>query len=263
MTTDRKDTHLHSSNDNHNAGVSDGGLGMNGIATSKILGIIGLLAAVTMATAGYGLYKMNRIGHELEKVAEHDLPLSGIVTKVTVHHLEQAVSLQRLLRYGEEMQHDNAKRQLFDETVERFELFANLTGSEFIEAKKMVAGFLKEMDAGAHRAELENIEKALTGLGAECVAYEKLAREVTVLLREGAVEEAMDKMDDIEAAELKVNTGLEEIMNEIKPFTGMSEAAPGAGASAMQMSQVSGEIAKQSKARQGGFSSFLAGLHAA
>ncbi len=61
--------------------------------TYKILAIVGMLIVIMVANAGFGIYQMGRIGDEIFEIAEHDLPLTGIVTKVTEHQLEQAIAL--------------------------------------------------------------------------------------------------------------------------------------------------------------------------
>ena len=192
---------------------------VTGSVLYKILAIVALLVAVMAANVGYGLYQMNRIGGELVEIAEHDLPLTGLVTRITEHQLEQAVSLQRLLRYGEEMQSDYAKRSLFEETVQRFDGFAELADGEFTEAREMIAGFLLEMDDADQRAEFEKIAAALAEIDEAHTAYEEHARAIIVLLRTGDAETAMDRMEDLEAEELKVDRQLEETLEEIESFT--------------------------------------------
>ncbi|MDH5556621.1 MAG: methyl-accepting chemotaxis protein [Alphaproteobacteria bacterium] len=192
---------------------------VTGSVLYKILAIVALLVAVMAGNAGYGLYQMNRIGGELVEIAEHDLPLTGLVTRITEHQLEQAVSLQRLLRYGEEMQSDYAKRSLFDETVQRFNGFAELADGEFAEAREMIAGFLLEMDDADQRAEFEKVGTALAGIDKAHMAYEEHARELIALLRTGNAEEAIAKMEAVEAEELKVDGALEEVLEELMQFT--------------------------------------------
>lgn len=59
-----------------------------------------LLVAVTATT------KMASIGTEIEALAERDIPLTEIVTKITAHQLEQSINFERALRFGEEMRRE-------------------------------------------------------------------------------------------------------------------------------------------------------------
>ena len=71
---------------------------------AKILGIVGLCLVALAGVAGISIWQMSLIGAEIEEIAEQDIPLTGSLTNITVHQLEQAINFERALRYGEEMQ---------------------------------------------------------------------------------------------------------------------------------------------------------------
>lgn len=48
--------------------------------------------------AGVGLVQMRQIGAELEEIADETVPLTTNVSTLTLHQLEQALLLERLLR---------------------------------------------------------------------------------------------------------------------------------------------------------------------
>jgi methyl-accepting chemotaxis protein len=64
---------------------------------------------------------MQAIGEEIVGIAERDIPLTEIVTKMTIHQLEQAVLFERSIRFGEEMKNHPASRDHFEESVRGFE----------------------------------------------------------------------------------------------------------------------------------------------
>lgn len=197
----------------------------------KIMAIVGCLVMLMAANAGYGIWQMNRIGGELKEIAEHDLPLTGIVTQITEHQLEQAVSLQRLLRYGEEMAQDEQKRRLFEETVARFEKFADLSDGEFKEADEMVARFQREAEDKSQIQEFAKVQAALSEIDSLHVDYETHARELMAALRSGNVRQAMLKMEDVEAEELRVDGALETLL------AGLRESTVGSALAAEQHEQ--------------------------
>lgn len=134
--------------------------------TQKVMALVGAVLVLLVAVAGTAIYQMNSIGDELVEIAEHDLPLTRLVTLLTTHQLEQAIALQQSLRYGEEMQGDSTKRTRFDETVERFEKYADLADAEFKEAEKLVEGFLSGAINQREREEFENVLKSLEEIDA-------------------------------------------------------------------------------------------------
>ena len=53
-----------------------------------------------------GFYKMDVIGKEMEEITKRDMPLIEMLTKITVHQLEQAILLEQGLRYAGVTDHD-------------------------------------------------------------------------------------------------------------------------------------------------------------
>ena len=69
----------------------------------KIYSIVGLCLFLLAGVGGIAIWQMDKIGAELEAIAEQDIPLSNALSKVTIHQLEQAVYFERALRLGHEM----------------------------------------------------------------------------------------------------------------------------------------------------------------
>ena len=63
----------------------------------KIL-LLGLTQITLMVIlGGYAIYQMDKIGLALIDIAEEDIPLTKMLTKVTEHQLEQAIYFERTL----------------------------------------------------------------------------------------------------------------------------------------------------------------------
>lgn len=193
--------------------------GSKGSVTYKILGIVGLLVAVMAGNAGYGIYQMGKIGGEIYEIAEHDLPLTEIVTNVTTHQLEQAIALQRSLRYGEEMLSDPDKRQLFDDTARRFQELGGTVKKEFVTAGEMVAAFIAAEDEGRELKEFEHVEEALKAIDKSHEAYEEHANSLLEQLKRGDVDAAVAVMESVEAEEASLDKELENLLSELEEFT--------------------------------------------
>ena len=94
------------------------------------LRMVALLAINVTLFIGFSLFvgiQLRTIGSEIEEIAELDVPIASLLTKLTVHQLEQAVHFERAARYGEEMNTSSlpqdvrkVARKYFDEEIEYF-----------------------------------------------------------------------------------------------------------------------------------------------
>ncbi len=189
-------------------------------ATGKMLAVAGslLLLLLLGAAVGTTLYQTKSVGDKMVEIAEHNLPLVRSVTQLTVHQLEQAIALEQSLRYGEEMQSDNAKRSFFDPTVERFEKYAGLTDGEFREARELVSKLLDQTLTRRERVEYTRVIELLEELDAAHATYEARARKVHTAMRRGDLAGALEIVGMLHAEELELDTRLEQLLDELQDF---------------------------------------------
>ncbi|SOB95158.1 Tar ligand binding domain-containing protein [Thalassospira xiamenensis] len=107
----------------------------------RLFSLVGFLILSTVLVGGFGVYTMTKIGHELEEVADRDLPLNALLEKITQHQLEQAILMERALRIGNVNAH--AETETFDTVRHHFEEIAAQTDVEIAAARAMVDEFLK------------------------------------------------------------------------------------------------------------------------
>ena len=99
-----------------------------------------LLAINVMFFLGLALFtsvQLRTIGSEIEEIAELDVPIASLLTKLTTHQLEQAVHFERAVRYGEEMNTPSlpeevreVARKHFAEEIEYFLYYSKLVEEE-------------------------------------------------------------------------------------------------------------------------------------
>ena len=75
--------------------------------------IASVCVAFTIAVSLVAIFQINSIGKEVSEIAYQDIPLTEVVTKVTVHQLEQAIHLERAIRFSEKMQTDTHAAALY------------------------------------------------------------------------------------------------------------------------------------------------------
>ncbi len=190
---------------------------------AKIAGLVALLLATLAGSGLFALSSMSMINHELEGIAEEDIPLTAALTEVTVKQLEQAIWLERALRYGEEMVTRPAVRQAFDEALLKFRDYSAQV-DKFIEtAQTLTAQVLSRPHTGEQRAELERVATSLGEIDAAHKRYEKHADELFVALDAGRIDAALVMAKQVIAEEHEIDRAMAALLREIAGFT--AEAA--------------------------------------
>ena len=67
---------------------------------AKIIGMVLILIGLLGAVSTFGILKLRSIGREIEEIAEQDIPLTEIITKITVNQLERPASTIRRHHVG-------------------------------------------------------------------------------------------------------------------------------------------------------------------
>ncbi|MGN7614672.1 hypothetical protein ACQZV8_21595, partial [Magnetococcales bacterium HHB-1] len=67
---------------------------------SKILFLSVVFFIASLGASGFALVKIDHIGNEVREVAQQDLPVTRILSQITVHQFELAIVFERALRFG-------------------------------------------------------------------------------------------------------------------------------------------------------------------
>ena len=102
------------------------------IYTSVII-LLGMLISMSLIVSN----KLAVIGDELHSVTDTDIPLTAVISSITMHQLEQGIELERMLRHSSAMQRDSHEKELFHHSLERFEKLSHKTDEEIKQAEKI------------------------------------------------------------------------------------------------------------------------------
>ena len=125
---------------------------------------------------GTGVYKMGEIGKELEGIANRDIPMTEILTQITVYQLEQAILLEQGLRYAGVTAHD--EHHTVESVVEHFKELAHKADEEILQAEEMAAVFIEEAESDYAREEFEMVLAQLKIIEKHHKEYEEHAFEI-------------------------------------------------------------------------------------
>ena len=191
----------------------------------KLYAVIGLCLLALLAVGGVSIFQMNKIGVEITEIAEEDVPLTEALNEITIHQLEQAVNLERALRFGEEMKSSKHAGEQFLVAVGAFEKLAKEVDKELIAAEKLLATSITHAASAEARKEFEGLLKAVKEIEASHTAFDHQATQVLELLAEGKIAAAIKLEDAVEAHEEKLDHQLGAVLKEIETFTSHSAEA--------------------------------------
>ncbi|MTI09212.1 methyl-accepting chemotaxis protein [Curvivirga aplysinae] len=182
----------------------------------KIYTIVLLVLVTSVTIATTGIVKMTSVGNELEEIAHEDIPLTEIVTKITIHQLEQAVMLERALRSAGVKDGAN-----FERDSKAFTKLAHKVDEEIIIGEKLAEGAIDHALTEEAKKEFEHILEVLVEVEKQHKIYEDEAFKVFDIIKSGGEidKKAHDLIIDIEDKQLFLEKELEALLFEIEKFT--------------------------------------------
>ncbi len=180
----------------------------------KIVGNAGILLILLACSSLYGIYAMTQIGASVQTITKADIPLTTKVTNITEHQLQQALHLERALRFSGALQKNMS---LFKEEVQRFEAF-NHKIEEEIHAAQQLAETQEGLNA-KEQAEFTQVATALKSIKDEHINYARHVQTVFTLLHEGNIAEAEALVKRVEVEEDQLDRNLHTLLDTINDFT--------------------------------------------
>jgi len=210
--------------------------------TAKILGLVAFLGAMLLLVAGVGLVQMHGIGKELDEIADETVPLTSNVTLVSLHQLEQALVLERLLRAsripGRETEADIAA--LSGDLA----ALAETVGKEILIAERIAEKGIDLAVTEANRAKYRDVLEQLKRIETEHATYTDHLDAVVAHIRSGDLTAAERLAGDIEIEQARLNRELTLLTEELDRFMAeSSETARAHERSALQLMAIVSTIA--------------------
>ncbi len=198
---------------------SGGRLNLGALMVSqKIYGVLGFLILCFLATTAVTLWQMNSITAEIEEIADEQMPLTEVVTQVSLTQLEQAIYFERILRSG--FAADGVpSRATLDPLVETFEKDGKFVNEKVVVAEEIVAHAMSVAYLPATKERYEAILASLKHFEAGHLVYEEHARELIEAVRKGDLARVDQKISGVVEEEEKLDHEITEILLEIEHLT--------------------------------------------
>jgi len=185
---------------------------------AKLFVISGILLIMLGMTTFYAFYSMGEISQEMESVTKHDLPLTGIVSKITEYQLEQSVQFERALRYSG-IKEDETERQLkLKESVSHFDQLDSQVATELKDAESLIDVAVANAKNNEELKEFDKVKSWLEKIESEHKEFAGEVHEIFVHINNGHVERAVEVAEKVAAKEKQLGQEVEELLNEIEHF---------------------------------------------
>ncbi|NKB22644.1 MAG: HAMP domain-containing protein [Alphaproteobacteria bacterium] len=188
------------------------------IAT-KLYGVVGFCLLITGIVAGTSYWQFSLIGAEIEAIAERDIPVTNALTEVTIHQLEQEISMERAFRYGETLNTDSHAAELFDKSKKKFEQYNAKINKEL---KATEALILKARDAShtaKEKAAFQDAYDHTVNVDNAHKTYFEKTEVIFSLIKAGDLKEAHKQEEKIEKLVKALNHELEGLLLKFERFT--------------------------------------------
>jgi len=185
----------------------------------KVLGLVGGCLSMMALVAGLAIWQMVSIGHEIEDIAERDIPLTEALTKVTIHQLEQSISFEQGMRAGISLSRYPEAATELESARQRFSKLDKLVEEEIFEARNLAEVSAKtaySVDAKAIFSEmLGKLDRVATDHG----NYSKHATTAFNFISENKIDQALTEIPKIAKEEKQLNHTVEELLLKVEGFT--------------------------------------------
>ena len=185
---------------------------------TKIVGTAVVLLLIFSISSGYTLYAMSGIGKELTLIAEKDLPLTQVISDITVHQLEQTIAYGDAVRFAYS---DGTKSASVNNAMDRFRALS-ITLDEELERAHGIAGAVNGIADERTSSELKKIDAAILKITEDHKAFEQSAERAFDALLQREFEAVAAMTTSIYDHKQGLGRAMEELQREILTFTAQS-----------------------------------------
>ena len=191
---------------------------------NKLLLNTGVLLLLLLSSFIYAIYSLNNIGGQLTTIVEEDMPLTQKLTVITVEQLEQAISFDRVLRFGAILAVEPRALQKFDTAVNRFVKGTSVIDDTIEKAIKLT-DHAADFNDPVLLKKMKKVKNALQHILFAHQQYVGHAEQVFSLYVQGDMQQAEIKAVQVEREEAVLDQEIEALLFDIQSFTQQSARA--------------------------------------
>ena len=187
--------------------------------TTKIMGMLIVTLLIMSMSSVFGIFFLTKIGAEIEEIAELDIPLIEIVTKISTHQLEQAINFERILRYGLQALTDSGAKEELIKAERAFESFNKKVNEELKDAEALAEKAVLKATTAEAKAEFAQIDERLKKIEEEHATYYQHVSSIIKQVNKGDIAEALEAAKSVEIEEEKLDHEIAAFLTDVEKFT--------------------------------------------
>lgn len=185
----------------------------------QVILTVSIMILLLITISVFAAMKVNLIGTELKEIAQEDMPLTDIITEITVNQLEQATLFERMIRHGEMLERvpdavvdlQKAKKEYIEHSV--------LINQEIQKGEQIAKESIIKTASLQARNEFEEVLNHLEKITERHTKYEESVLNVSELLNRQQLAKAEQIAEEIEETENQLNQDLENFLKSVAQFT--------------------------------------------
>ncbi|TXZ06436.1 HAMP domain-containing protein [Vibrio mimicus] len=194
---------------------------MNISITQKMIALVGCLLILTFTVSAYSISKMKKVAVEIEAIANDNIPLAKLMTDMTVHQLEGAITLEKVFRAaGIESKEGKQQQARYEKEL------LDLVGSfkrDFTQVQQRLNKAIQDSTSPSIRKSLNNLKQDLDSLANEHGKFERNLDVLLNALRTGKEAQQLSELaHQLEQSQMTLDQQLSDILRKIEQATEQS-----------------------------------------
>ncbi|SUP10393.1 methyl-accepting chemotaxis protein [Vibrio mimicus] len=194
---------------------------MNISITQKMIALVGCLLILTFTVSAYSISKMKKVAVEIDAIANDNIPLAKLMTDMTVHQLEGAITLEKVFRAaGIESKEGKQQQERYEKEL------LDLVGSfkrDFTQVQQRLNKAIQDSTSPSIRKNLNNLKQDLDSLANEHGKFERNLDVLLNALRTGKEAQQLSELaHQLEQSQMTLDQQLSDILRKIEQATEQS-----------------------------------------
>lgn len=185
----------------------------------QVILTVSILMILLIVESLFSITKVNIIGRELKEIALEDMPLTDVITEITVNQLEQSAWFERMLRHGEMLERvpeavidlENAQKEYLQHSV--------IVNKEIQKGERITKLAISKSESSESINEFDEVLNHLKDIKEMHTEYEENILAVFELLKDQQLFKAEELSEDVEKIETRLNQELEIFLSTIRQFS--------------------------------------------
>ncbi|MEM8975599.1 MAG: hypothetical protein AAGD43_26340, partial [Pseudomonadota bacterium] len=190
--------------------------------SGKIYAAIGVCLLALVGSSMFAVQQINKIGKELEAIAEDDLPLTVSITEAAASQLEQTIYFERMLKSALEREMTLPGGEKLEQSIEQFHSYGDAVDTHLEEAKQIAFAGIEHAFNDEMRAKFVEVDKKLGVIIEEHKQFEAHAEDVEKLLKSGEVENGISLGEQVDEEAEHLDQEIEKLLKDVAAFTAQS-----------------------------------------